>query len=273
MSSAFASRDGASSVAAGTPKKGTKAASRMPKSMSGRLKKPSPRRMARNSALPASSREKISASPRRSRPAPQRPVEHGVALALVDRDAPLAGTAAPRRRRRRGAMKCGTIHITGLSLRSAKRDVALDADQPAQPRRRRVPEQAALEQAASEPAEMLAGERLARAGVQLGKAELEVAHARRGGATPPRASRSRPRPWPSQRLQRRAAAIGTATGRQQSRDTPSARRFSACASWRRRPVSIGAPPAALRCGDGSRRPQRLSGLACDFPIIRPSPSY
>ena len=30
-----------------------------------------------------------------------------------------SGTAAPRRRRRRGAMKCGASHITGLSLRSA----------------------------------------------------------------------------------------------------------------------------------------------------------
>ena len=39
MSSALASRDGASSVTAGTPKNGTKAASRVPKSMSGRLKK------------------------------------------------------------------------------------------------------------------------------------------------------------------------------------------------------------------------------------------
>ena len=35
-------RDGASSVAAGTPKNGTNAASRSPKSMSGRLKKAVP---------------------------------------------------------------------------------------------------------------------------------------------------------------------------------------------------------------------------------------
>jgi len=44
-----AMRAGASSVAAGTPKKGTKAASRLPKSMSGRLKKAQPRRTARTS--------------------------------------------------------------------------------------------------------------------------------------------------------------------------------------------------------------------------------
>ena len=88
MSSARAIRDGASSVAAWMPKNGTNAASRVPKSMSGRLKKASPRRIARKQRLrPASSREKISALPRRRRPRRSAAIEHRIALALVDRDA------------------------------------------------------------------------------------------------------------------------------------------------------------------------------------------
>jgi hypothetical protein len=54
-------------------------------------------------------------------------------------------------------------------------DVALDPDQAPEARRRCVPEQAALEEAAAEPAEVLLGEALAFAGAELGEAELEVA--------------------------------------------------------------------------------------------------
>ena len=61
-------RDGASSVAAGTPKKGTKAASFAPKSMSGRLKNASPRLIARISARAPSCRAYTSTPPKRSRP-------------------------------------------------------------------------------------------------------------------------------------------------------------------------------------------------------------
>ena len=68
MLSAFAMRDGASKVAAGTPKKGTKAASRAPKSMSGRLKNARPLRMARIKGNALSLRGKISESPKRKRP-------------------------------------------------------------------------------------------------------------------------------------------------------------------------------------------------------------
>ena len=68
MLSMLAMREGASSVAAGTPKKGTKAASLLPKSMSGRLKKPRPSLMARSRGLTESLRGKIWASPKRRRP-------------------------------------------------------------------------------------------------------------------------------------------------------------------------------------------------------------
>ena len=69
MFSARAMREGASKVAAGTPKKGTNAASRGPKSMSGRLKNPRPSfLMARNNGLTESLRGKISALPKRRRP-------------------------------------------------------------------------------------------------------------------------------------------------------------------------------------------------------------
>jgi hypothetical protein len=54
-------------------------------------------------------------------------------------------------------------------------DVALDMDQALQPRRAGVPEQAALEQAAAEPAEMLAQQGLALGGRLVGKSELQVA--------------------------------------------------------------------------------------------------
>ncbi len=69
MPSMRAMREGASRVAAGTPKKGTKAASLMPKSMSGRLKKPRPCwRIARISGLALSCRVNSSEPPKRSRP-------------------------------------------------------------------------------------------------------------------------------------------------------------------------------------------------------------
>jgi hypothetical protein len=72
-------RDGASSVAAGTPKKGTKAASRGPKSMSGRLKKAQPRRMARTSGLAPSCGRRCSARQSAAGHGASR-VEHRVAL-------------------------------------------------------------------------------------------------------------------------------------------------------------------------------------------------
>ncbi len=187
MLSMRAMRDGASSVAAGTPKNGTKAASLMPKSMSGRLKKPRPCwRIARISgvarvaaARTAPSRRSAGGpgAPRRRRPgcsAPGRSSRHG---RVWNNCTAAAATSS--------AMKCGTSHITGASLRSARCTSpsisigALDA------LARCVPQQAALEDAAAEPAEVLAHQPGARARVQLRQAQLDVARWRCCAGRPP----------------------------------------------------------------------------------------
>ncbi len=115
-------RDGASSVAAGTPKNGTKAASLGPKSMSGRLKKPRPRwRMARISGFaPSLAREDLGLAEALAA-APERGVEHRVALLLVDRGATARLEQLQRHRRRRRAPRSAAPATSpGLSLRSAK---------------------------------------------------------------------------------------------------------------------------------------------------------
>jgi hypothetical protein len=70
MSSVRAMREGASSVAAGTPKKGTKAASFTPKSMVGHVEeggRPSDRARMRRIGVPRA--VGLGACPKRSRPA------------------------------------------------------------------------------------------------------------------------------------------------------------------------------------------------------------
>ena len=87
--------------------------------------------------------------------------------------------------------------------------VALDVDQAAQPRRRGKPQQAALEDAAAEPAEQAARDLLALLGRLFGKAQLQVAQ----GDAAPRAGRA-----PQQRAQ--GVAAGGLPGQRQPMEAP-----------------------------------------------------
>jgi hypothetical protein len=129
---------------------GTKAASRSRSPCRGRLKNPSPRRIARSSALPGLvAREDLGVAEAQP-PARSAASSTGSLCCLVDRD-PLCASGREHR---------GAGDIEGHEVRGephdgpvaalGEADVTLDPDQPAQPRLRCVPEQPALEQAAPE---------------------------------------------------------------------------------------------------------------------------
>ncbi len=162
-------------------------------------------------------------------------------------------------------------------------DVAFDVDQPAQPRRRRVPEKAALEEAAAEPAEMLAapGARAPRA--RAPESTARGCAARPCGAKRRRASRAgradcRAPPG------RRAAASATATEPPTATARPSlllrgpsGATTAACgphanASIRRALLALAKPRSDRRPrARSSKRP--AGGPGTTLPIMAASPSY
>ena len=179
-------------------------------------------------------------------------------------------------------MKCGASHMTGLLAPFGQMDVAFDVDQPAQPRRRRVPEQAALEQAAAEPAEMLLRKAHARLGRELGKAELEVAQrdTRREATT---CQPSRPSSIAEHRLHASGSQLQQPKGRKQQ---PRAQEFASVVQAAQRPLRAGRTRTRVsgvrfsRCETAQRpRPRARSskrpvgGPGTTFPIIAASPSY
>ena len=193
--------------------------------MSGRLKKAVPaadgahQRLAR-----VSLRENSSPLPKRRRPRAHRGVEHRVALLPGRSRRPRrvwnSCTAAPATS---SAMKCGTSHITGASLRSASVHVAFDVDQPPQPlaatrtragRARRMlrPSQ----RKCSRSQRSRAAARPARAGTARGCARAMRRRAR-GHGVQQRAERAAER-----RLQRPAAASAAATATPAARVRPAA---------------------------------------------------
>ena len=140
--------------------------------------------------------------------------------------------------------------------------VALDVDQPLQPRRRGVPEQAALEQAAAEPAEVLARQALALRRRELGKAELEVAQghlAARGDEVPAGAPEAVAQP----RLHAERQPVQQPQQRQQ------------CACGQERASPIRSRPGPGRSGAAQRRvsgSRRAGPTASGGPRRRAEPS-
>ena len=164
-------------------------------------------------------------------------------------------------------MKCGASHITGARS-IGKADVALDVDQPLQSLRRRVPQQAALEQAAAEPAEVLARERSRAAARELGQAQLEVAQRDLAARSPRAASRARPRPRPSAACTASGSQCKSHSQRSSARalkslvpspfdDTPPPRRLGGCAG-----PSIGSAAGPGGPGSSPARPRAVTTVAC-----------
>ena len=193
-------RDGASSVAAGTPKNGTKAASRSAEVHVGQVEEgPAAADRAHAAACAESVRAidlaLVEAQPARGgwrRPSPCRSAPGR------SRRPGASGTAASPRRRRRAPTKCGTSHITGAvaALGERRRRPRRGSAASAAPARR---DHSRLRSRMLRPSHSKCSRASARAlGLgQLGQAELEVAQ--RDAA--PRGRRAacsrRPRPTPS----------------------------------------------------------------------------
>ena len=204
-------------------------------------------------------------------PAPQRCVHHRVALRLVDRDA-LA--LLEQQHRDAGDVERHEVrhqpHHRALAA-LGQRDVALDMDQPAQALRRCVPEQAALERGCGRATGSARGRAHAGPPAAAREGRARRCAARCAGANrPARAAggRARDRAPPG----RRAAAIAGATGSRAGNVRPRWLAFDATLNRRRRhaePASCsgGSPTGTVRAAAGSAVPSRGSRR----PRIPPDP--
>ena len=155
-----------------------------------------------------------------------------------------SGTAAPPTPATSSAMKCGTSHITGRSLRSAKLHVALDVDQPLQALRR-AHTRAGRARARLRPSQRKCSRASARAlgRRQLREAQLEVAQRDCAGASRPAHAAARP----SAAAERRLHAQRQPVQQPQQRRAASVRAdVHRVAGARRR-----RPPRAAACSGGS----------------------
>ena len=254
-----------------TPKNGTNAASRVPKSMSGRLKKASPRRIARTRARPASSRAKIlgvaeAEAPRR---APCRsPDSTGAGRS---RRPSSSGTAIPTRRRRRVPCVRREPHH---GLRCARRDGRRlrRGSGGAAARRRRVPEEAAPREGCGRASGSALGKTACASRPQRGRSRARGCAAATCGAIRRGASRAS-RSGAEHRLGAERAARATATERPTgSAPPPSCPPGSAAACGPHANTSI-RPRRLSRCGTAAPSNALSTPGNARYPIIRESPSY